>query len=201
MLEARRENRLTYKRLAQRIRVPAGFVIAPLLLIVARPSINTLLIGAIVAVAGLATRAWASGYLMKNQELTTTGPYAHTRNPLYLGTLLLGTGIAISSGTWWFVAIFMAIYLFIYYPVMLAEADTMRDLFSEEYEHYRRHVPMLVPRLTAYVKPLKKKVKEPDKASRKRYDRARYMHHREYRAALGALIIYGLLIAKMLLIK
>src|SRR6266542_2512731 len=98
-----RESRLTFKKLAQRIRVPAGFVLAPLLLISARPTLASLMAGAFVALIGLAIRAWASGHLKKNQELTTSGPYAHTRNPLYLGTFLLGTGVAVGGGAPWFV--------------------------------------------------------------------------------------------------
>jgi len=192
---------LRFRQLAQRIRVPAGFLLLPVLLISARPSFTSLLIGACCTSAGLAIRAWASGYLMKNQELTTTGPYSHTRNPLYLGTLLLGAGISIGSGTWWFVLFFIALYLLIYYPVILAEADTLRDLFPGEYEHYRSHVPILFPRLSSYQKPGQSTVHESNPQSQRTFDVARYMHHREYRAAIGALLIFGLLVAKMLFIR
>ena len=124
---------MTFKQLAQRIRVPAGFILAPLLLISARPAVSSLAAGAFVALIGLWIRAWASGHVRKNQELTISGPYGHTRNPLYLGTFLLGTGVAVGGGTPWFVAVFAAFYLLIYVPVMMAEADTLRELFAEEY--------------------------------------------------------------------
>src|SRR5215216_3557604 len=149
MSEIFREERMTFRKIAQRVRVPAGFLLAPLLIFSAKPTIASLLIGAGISVIGLSIRAWASGFLRKNQELTTTGPYAHTRNPLYFGTLILGTGVAIGGGALWFVILFVAVYLLIYVPVMLAEAETMRDLFSIEYDDYSKRVPLFLPRLTA----------------------------------------------------
>jgi protein-S-isoprenylcysteine O-methyltransferase Ste14 len=199
MSEAHRESRLTFRKLAQRIRVPAGFVLAPLLLISAQPSVVSIAAGAAVSTAGLAIRAWASGYLRKNQELTTTGPYARTRNPLYLGTFVLGTGIAIGSGTPWFVGLFMALYLLIYVPVMFAEAETLRTLFSEEYDHYSRHVPLFLPRITAYRAPAPRPGGEAERE--RRFDRSRYLKHREYRAAVGLAVVYAMLAAKFFFIN
>src|ERR1700742_4102168 len=111
MVEARKINRVRLLQLAQRIRVPAGLGLAPLLIIAAKPSLRLLAIGAVGAVIGLMIRAWASGYLKKNMELTVTGPYAYTRNPLYLGTFIMGGGIALASGAWWFVALYAVLYL------------------------------------------------------------------------------------------
>jgi protein-S-isoprenylcysteine O-methyltransferase Ste14 len=199
MSEAFRENRLTFRRFAQRIRVPTGFVLAPLLLISAKPTLASIIAGAVVSVIGLMIRAWASGYLRKNQELTTYGPYARTRNPLYLGTFILGTGIAISSGALWFVALFMALYLLIYVPVMMAEAETMRHLFSKEYERYSRRVPLFLPGLTPYRAHAIGDGREA--RSERRFDGARYLKHREYRAALGLAVIYALLAAKFFFIN
>src|SRR6185503_12671134 len=150
MFEAQTEPGMTFRRVAQRIRVPAGFVLLPLLLIASHPTPAWLIPGSCLAVVGLCIRAWASGYLRKNRELTTAGPYAHTRNPLYLGTFLLGTGVALSTGALWFVAVFVLFYLLIYGPVMSAEAKTMTDLFPHEYEDYRREVPLFLPRAIPY---------------------------------------------------
>lgn len=192
---------MTFKQIAQRIRVPAGFVLAPLLFISARPSSSSLAAGAFVAVIGLAIRAWASGHLKKNQELAISGPYAHTRNPLYLGTFLLGMGVAIGSGALWFVAVFAAVYLSIYVPVMLAERDTMRDLFPDEYEEYRKHVPLFVPRFTPYsghsANSYAAQLKRPKRRAGRQFEPSLYMRHREYRAALGFVVIYALLATKM----
>ena len=201
----RKECEVTFRQLAQRIRVPAGFVLAPLLFISARPMLASLAAGAFIAIAGLSIRAWASGHLKKNQELAKSGPYAHTRNPLYLGTFLLGTGVAVGGGTLWFVALFAAVYLIIYVPVMFAEAETMRELFSTEYEDYSKQVPLFVPRLTpyslhgslSYAAQLGRSVW----GSGERFDPSLYMRHREYRAALGFLMVYALLATKMLLLS
>lgn len=194
---------LTFRQLTQRIRVPSGFVLAPLLFISARPTPGSLAAGAFLAVIGLAIRAWASGHLKKNQEVTTSGPYAHTRNPLYLGTFLLGVGVAVGGGTPWFVGLFAALYLIIYVPVMLAEAETMRELFSTEYSDYSKHVPLFAPRFTPYRAPFF----EPDgtisnrrrPVTQRQFDLSLYIGHREYRAALGFVAVYALLAAKLAL--
>ncbi|MCI0490956.1 MAG: isoprenylcysteine carboxylmethyltransferase family protein [Blastocatellia bacterium] len=190
---------MNFRRLAQRIRVPVGFIFAPLLLIAARPTTGSLMAGSVVALAGLAVRAWASGYLKKNEEIATRGPYAHTRNPLYLGTLLMGGGVTISAGTPWLVALFAALYLIIYLPVMLAEAETVNRLFPEEYHHYSRHVPLFVPHLRPYQPQVDGSPESPAPLNRKGFDSALYLRHREYRAALGLLAAYGLLVAKLYL--
>ncbi len=171
--------------------MPAGFVLAPLLVISAKPGPRSLIFGAAVAVIGLVIRAWSSGYLKKNMELTTSGPYAHTRNPLYLGTFILGTGIAISSGAVWFVALFMTLYLLIYVPVMFAEAETLRELFPAEYPQYSLSVPLFLPRLTA----------GGSEFGGRRFALSQYVKHREYRAALGLVAVYAMLAAKFLFLS
>lgn len=186
-------NQMTFRKIAQRIRVPAGFVLAPLLIIAAKPTPRSLFVGASVSIIGLLIRAWSSGYLKKNMELTTSGPYAYTRNPLYLGTFILGTGIAISSDAIWFVALFMALYLLIYVPVMFAEAETLRKLFPADYNQYGRSVPLFLPRLTPYCATKNESVI-------RRFALSQYAKHREYRAALGLVAVYALLVAKFLFI-
>lgn len=194
---------MRFKQIAQRIRVPAGFVLAPLLLISARPTISSLAAGAFVAIIGLAIRAWASGHLKKNKELAMAGPYAHTRNPLYLGTFLLGMGVALGGGALWFVGVFGAVYLLIYVPVMLAEAETMRALFQDEYEDYSKQVPLFVPRFTAYgahsSHSYAAQLKRPGWRRGSQFELSLYMRHREYRAALGFVMIYAMLATKMFL--
>ncbi|HKQ07886.1 MAG TPA: isoprenylcysteine carboxylmethyltransferase family protein [Blastocatellia bacterium] len=191
MVEATRNHRLRLLHLAQRIRVPAGLVLAPLLIISAKPSPRTLLIGAAVAFAGLWIRAWASGYLRKNMELTTSGPYAYTRNPLYLGTFIMGGGIALASGAWWFAVVYVTLYLLIYVPVMIAEAETLEQLFADEYPDYSREVPLFVPRATAYQSPRTGGVDR-----ERRFSWSQYSRHREYRAAIGVVVALALLVAK-----
>jgi hypothetical protein len=159
----------------------------------------------LVSVIGLAIRAWASGYLKKNEELTVAGPYAYTRNPLYLGTFLLGTGVAISGGTLWFTGLFIFLYLFIYLPVMLAEAATLLELFPSEYRDYSRQVPLFLPRR---VEPYRRSrwqdllaVDDPASEASRRFDASLYLRHREYRAAFGLLAVYVLLGVKLVLLS
>ena len=192
MAEAREVRRVNALKVAQRIRVPAGFVLAPLMLVAARPSWASIAVGSLLATCGLAIRAWASCYIRKNEALATSGPYAYTRNPLYLGTFLLGTGVAIAAGNAWIVVVFAILYLAIYIPVMLAEANTLRNLFPEEYEAYSRNVPMLVPRVTAY-----RNESAGGEGSQRALDFSLYLKHREYRAAIGFLLVIGLFVARI----
>ena len=106
----------------QRFRVPLGFLFAAVFLFFARPEIWSLAIGGAIAVVGLLIRAWASGHIRKNQTLAVSGPYAYTRNPLYLGSFIMGLGFTIASGVWWLAILFALLFLGIYLPVMRAES-------------------------------------------------------------------------------
>lgn len=172
------------KRTLQRLRVPLGFVFAAIFLIFSKPTALTLLVGGAVALAGLAIRAWASGHIRKASELAVTGPYAHTRNPLYLGTLILGLGFTIAAGVWWLALLFVALFIGIYLPVMRVEADDMRRIFAGDYETYAKNVPMLLPRIT------------PWGSADTHFDHRLYLQYREYRAALGAAAALAALAAK-----
>ncbi len=122
------------KRVLQRIRVPLGFLFGIVFLVFARPEPTVLIIGGIVAAIGILIRAWASGHIRKNQNLAVSGPYAYTRNPLYLGSFVLGVGFTIAAGVWWLAIIFVALFLGIYLPVMRVEAGDLTKLFGAEYE-------------------------------------------------------------------
>jgi protein-S-isoprenylcysteine O-methyltransferase Ste14 len=176
--------------------VPLGFVCAFVFLLLARPKPLTLAVGGIVALAGLALRAWASGHIRKNSQLAVSGPYAHTRNPLYLGSFILGIGCTIAaSSSWWLFlllgVLFAALFLGIYLPVMRVESATLAELFGDEYAAYARAVPLLFPRLTAY--------KPACGVAAVRFDPSLYLRYREYRAALGLLVAWGVLTLKAIL--
>jgi hypothetical protein len=142
----------------------------------------------------LGIRAWASGCLKKNEELATAGPYAYTRNPLYLGTLLLGAGVAVCTRSLWFAAVFGVFYILFYIPVMIAEADTLGKLFPDEYAAYSERTPLLLPRLTGFA--MASRGRRRSSSSGQVFDSALYMHHREYRALLGFLFVLSFLIVK-----
>ena len=165
---------------AQRWRVPLGFLVAAVFFALAEPRPSTLLAGGAVALLGLSLRAWAAGHIRKNAELATSGPYAHTRNPLYLGSFVMGLGFtAAAAGRAWLIPVlgrlFAALFLGIYLPVMRVEAQTLEGLFGDEYRRYARAVPLFLPRLTGY--------KGAGPAAK--FDAALYMRYREYQAALG----------------
>src|SRR6476469_7527391 len=122
----------------QRWRVPLGFLCGAAFIFLARPTPKVLAIGASVSLLGLAIRAWAAGHIRKNAELATSGPYAFTRNPLYLGSFFLGLGFTVASGRWELALLFAALFLGIYFPVMGVEASTMAELFGQQYEAYKK---------------------------------------------------------------
>ena len=108
----------SWSRIARRIRVPVGFVFAAFYLWLARPSWACLAAGASVVAMGVALRAYASGHVRKASELTTTGPYAHTRNPLYLGSLIIAAGFAMAARSLWIALALAVIFFAIYLPVI-----------------------------------------------------------------------------------
>lgn len=174
----------------QRWRVPLGFACAALFFYFARPTAWTLLWGALIAAPGLALRAWASGHLKKNEALATTGPYAYTRNPLYLGSFLAGLGFTVATGRVFLGIIFAIMILGIYLPVMRVESQTLSRLFGKKYTRYASEVPLLWPRLSPYRRP-----------NATKFDRALYFRYREYRASLGALGAWMLLALKAIYFK
>lgn len=171
----------------QRWRVPLGFLCAAVFLFFSRPTPRALIAGGSVSLLGLSIRAWAAGHIRKNAQLATSGPYAFTRNPLYLGSFLLGLGFTIASGRWWLGLLFAALFLGIYLPVMRVEASTMAEMFGQEFEIYRRAVPLFFPRLAPF---------RQIESARNKFDGTLYLRYREYRAALGLVIAWGLLLLK-----
>ena len=89
------------KRLLQRYRVPLGFLLTAVFLVLALPTVTTMLIGGAIALVGLWIRAWSAGHIRKFEKLAVSGPYAYTRNPLYLGSLLHAVGFTDAAGVWW----------------------------------------------------------------------------------------------------
>jgi protein-S-isoprenylcysteine O-methyltransferase Ste14 len=169
----------------QRWRVPLGFLCAALFILFARPRPATLAIGAPISVLGLLLRAWASGHLRKNDALATSGPYAYTRNPLYLGSFIMGLGFTIGAARWELGLLFVALFLGIYLPVMRVESATLTQLFGEDFRVYAKAVPMFVPRASGY-----------GAHAKTNFDKTLYLRYREYRAALGLLIAWGFLVIK-----
>lgn len=171
-----------------RWRVRTGTILILAVGILARPTASSLAAGGAAAVAGLALRAWSSGHLNKEKILAVSGPYRHTRNPLYLGNLVIGAGVATAAYSWAALAL-LAAYFGVFYPLIIAkERERMRRLFKEKYDVYAKNVPLFFPGLRRSAR------------NGTRFDRRLYTVNREYRAAAAAIIVWLVLAVKMILL-
>jgi protein-S-isoprenylcysteine O-methyltransferase Ste14 len=182
----------SWAHIATRLRVPLGFVFAAAYLWFARPSWTWVAAGVVFIAAGLAVRAAASGRIRKNRELTTSGPYAHTRNPLYLGSILIALGFVSAAHNPWIALAAGVMFVAIYLPVIRAEEQYLRSVFPD-YDQYATQVPRFFPRWTPY--------RTDSGGIAGGYSRELYLKHREYNAALGSILMMGALILKMMLVR
>jgi protein-S-isoprenylcysteine O-methyltransferase Ste14 len=169
-----------------------GFVFAAVFLLLAMPTWRTMLASLLLVVPGLWLRGYASGYVRKNAELTTTGPYAHTRNPLYLGSMLIAFGFATASGSWILLAVLTALFAAIYIPTILGEEEYLRTHFAG-FDAYGQEVPRLLPRLTPA------KFADAESPERGSFSGELYCRHREYNSSMGAAALYLALALRLLL--
>jgi protein-S-isoprenylcysteine O-methyltransferase Ste14 len=175
----------TWSQVARRIRVPLGFAFALLYLWLAKPTWPSIASGAVIALAGVALRAVASGHISKDSELTTSGPYAYTRNPLYIGSVIIAAGFAVAARSGWVVLAILVLFAAIYVPVIRSEEAFLGSHFPE-FDAYARRVPRLWPR---WSKP---------QAGAGSFSRERYLRHREYNALIGTAAMMAALAAKLL---
>lgn len=154
------------KRIA-RLRVPLGFVFGGIVLWMAQPTARSMAVGAAVAVIGEIMRIWAAGHLEKGREVTSSGPYAFTRHPLYLGSTLIGIGLAIAAASA-LVALIVAAYLAVTLTAAIQTEELhLTEKFGAAYPDYREG-RMSVARA---------------------FSLERAMRNREYRAAVGVLLV------------
>jgi len=184
-----------WQKIARRIRVPLGFVAAVVYLwqlVLHKPSLAPILWSLLLVLPGLWLRGYAAGYVKKNRELTITGPYAHLRNPLYLGSILIASGFAVALMSWQFAVALVVFFLLIYVPVIASEEAFLRDTFLE-FEWYCARVPRLIPRITP--------VRAPDgnRGQSGSFSFELYRRHREYNSAIGVILLYCSLLLGMLL--
>ncbi len=173
-----------YADFAQRLRAPIGFLLVAAFAWWSNPSAPSLAWGVPVSAAGLLLRAWAGGHLAKNQSLATSGPYAWTRNPLYLGTLLVAIGLVVSTREPGLAALFAAAFGLVYLPAIELEEQHLRSLFPE-YAAYAQRVPRLGARI-------------PREPSPQPFQLALYIKNQEYQATAGYLAGLALLVWKVL---
>jgi len=173
-----------------RWRVAAGYLLALLGFYFARPTRGSIIEGACIALVGLVIRALAAGIVRKGQQLASSGIYAWTRNPLYLGSTVLAAGFVVGSNSW-MVAAVVAGYILMFYPaVVRREERDLRERFGAEFAAYTSRVSGFFPWPT----------KQPRGAPK--FSWAQYIRNHEFRAAIGMLVVMGVLVFRMwLLIK
>ena len=167
-----------------RWRVRLGYPLAIAVLWFARPTPRSILSGALVGVIGLWLRAYAAGYLHKQEVLTVTGPYACTRNPLYLGSAFLALGAGIATSSWISVSILCVYFAIVYSIVMCREEMELHRRHGAAFEEYSRAVPLFLPRLTAV------KLSGDSAGS---FSLAQYKKNHEWQAAVGFLFLLAAL--------
>ena len=167
----------------QRVRI--GYLLAVVVLFLSRPKPLPILIGACVGLLGLAIRAYAAGYLHKQAVLTTTGPYARTRNPLYFGSSILALGAAIAMHSWLSAALLLFYFALVYTLVMRREEIELRGHHGAEFDAYAESVPLFFPRFTAQSHPA---------TTAGSFSWAQYRKNHEYQAALGFLFLLLVLV-------
>jgi protein-S-isoprenylcysteine O-methyltransferase Ste14 len=181
-----------WQKVARRIRVPLGFVAALLYLwelVRHRPQPAPIFWSLLLVLPGLWLRSYAAGYVKKNRELTVTGPYAHTRNPLYLGSMLMAAGFAVALMSWPFALVLVVGFTVIYVPVIASEEAFLRATFPN-FNQYCARVPRLIPRLTPGVLPGQEATSASGGSPSGSFSFALYRRHREYNSAIGAVLLY-----------
>jgi protein-S-isoprenylcysteine O-methyltransferase Ste14 len=170
-----------------RWRVRVGYLLAIVVLVLARPTPQSIAIGGAVGVIGLWVRALAAGHLHKQEMLTVSGPYAHTRNPLYLGSAILTAGAAVAMNSWIAAALLIGYFALFYSVVMRKEEGELRFHHGAAFDEYAKAVPLFFPRVTAAKLGLGVELA---------FSFSQYKKNREFRAAIGFLLLLVLLVVE-----
>jgi len=186
------------------MRTKSAWLLAFPFLLLARPTPALLGVGAGIAVLGVLLRGWSAGSIRKDEALTTSGPYAHLRHPLYVGSFLIGMGLAVAGGHWIWSVLVIVFFASVYRPSIAAERERLTRLFGADYLEYARAVPALLPRLTPY-RPTAPRVANPRMdgppvaertVSSAGFTWSRYLRNREWEALLGSAAALAVLAAK-----
>jgi protein-S-isoprenylcysteine O-methyltransferase Ste14 len=170
----------TTRPLLARWRVPIGFVLAGIVLALAQPTPFSLAAGTALALCGEAVRLWAAGHLEKGREVTRSGPYRLTRHPLYLGSALMGGGLAIAAASVPVALIVLVYFVATVGAAIRSEETFLRARFGDEYDAYAAGVAV---------------------DRERRFSFARVRRNREYRAVAGLVLASGLLALKVLYLR
>jgi len=180
----------------QRVRVPASILYAILYLYCSMPKLVWLGPGLVLVLLGLVLRVWAAGHLKKFQGLTVSGPYRRTRNPLYLGSFLVGLGFTVAGAQPWLIGLFLLLFFALYFPVIKMEEREMEGL-GDSYKAYRAAIPRFLSL------PGRRRVLPPEAtaAEGREFQWERVISNREYRAVVWALILGSAILIKFQLAR
>jgi protein-S-isoprenylcysteine O-methyltransferase Ste14 len=171
---------MRYLDFARRVRLPLGFLLGGAYLVFARPTSLGLVTGGAIALAGVLVRGWAAGHIEKNDRLAVSGPYAHTRNPLYLGSFLIAAGFAVAVH-WAMLLLVVAFFVLVYAPNIERERQHIRERFGAEYDEYAANVPAFVPRGIPW--------RQAQAGHGRRFSWRLYLRHREWQAGATYLLV------------
>jgi protein-S-isoprenylcysteine O-methyltransferase Ste14 len=178
-------------RLAQKIRVPAGTALGVIFLLFMHPSARSLMIGGFFTLAGALLRVWAAGHIEKRVRLARSGPYAYTRNPLYLGSFLMAFGVILAGQGYWLLPFFALFFIGVYLPVMRAEESDLEQAYGADFLEYARVTPLFFPK-----KPVRPE--KPETAGTAgppaRFSWPRVRKNREHRNLISLLAVEAILI-------
>jgi len=167
-----------------RWRVRLGYLTGAAVLWFARPEPRWIIAGALLGAVGVVLRGWAAGYLRKQEELAVAGPYAYTRNPLYLGSAVLLCGLGLATWSWISAGLAVAYFSIFYTAVMRREEEEMQRKFGAVYDEYARSVPLFFPRWSAHR----------TEAGDFPFSWQLFLKNREYQTAAGYLFVLAVLV-------
>jgi len=180
-----------------RWRVRLGYPVAIIYWLLATPTWRSIAYGTLLAALGLMVRAAAAGYLRKDRELAVTGPYALTRNPLYLGSAILAAGFVVASHSW-IAGLLVSLYFGIfYYAVMRNEEEDLRVRFGTDFNDYATRVPLFFPNPFTSGKSRSPANSGPHGEANGGFSWAQYRRNREYRALFGAIAAMAMVCLRM----
>ena len=178
-------------RLATKVRVPAGTALGIVFLIFMHPSVRSLMIGGFFTLAGALVRIWAAGHIEKRIRLARSGPYAYTRNPLYLGSFLMAFGVILAGQGYWLLPFFALFFIGVYFPVMRAEEHDLEHAYGADFLEYAGSTPLFFPKNPRGTE--KQKNTEPPV----RFSWLRVRINREHRNLVSLLAVEGILILRL----
>jgi protein-S-isoprenylcysteine O-methyltransferase Ste14 len=188
-------NQPQQRKFWMRWRVRLGYPVAVIYWLLAAPSLRSIFCGTAIAALGLAVRASAAGYLRKDRALAITGPYARTRNPLYLGSAILAAGFVVAGNSWPAGVLVIAYFGIVYYAVMRNEEEDLRARFGAEFDSYAQRVPLFFPRPFGGDLPATRE--NAPRTENGAFSWAQYQRNREYRALIGTIAALGMVALRM----